>query len=261
MQFETFSVTLEGRLLTIAFNRPDAMNAVNLRLHEELAEVFIWAEQDPDSDVVVITGEGKAFSAGGDFSHIQNLAANPDLFDEEIRLAQKIIYSMLAMQKPLICRLNGHAVGLGATVALFCDVIYAAEHAKIGDPHVAVGLTAGDGGAIIWPYLIGVARAKEFLLSGKLLTAIDAAAIGLINKAVPFEQLDSLVSEYCQGLLDGPQLAIRNTKMLLNQELIAKVDMLLEKGLRLEKATLASADHREALAAIVEKRKPKFSAR
>ncbi len=260
MQFDTFTIKRKGRLLTIAFNRPDELNAVNLRLHEELAEVFTWAEQDPDSDVVVITGEGKAFSAGGDFTHIQNLAANPDLFDEEIRLAQKIIHSMLAMQKPLICRLNGHAVGLGATVALFCDVIYAAENAKIGDPHVAVGLTAGDGGAIIWPQLIGIARAKEFLMSGKLLTAREAADMGLINKAVPLEQLDALVSDYCQTLLDGAQLAIRHTKNLLNQELKAKVELLLEKGLKLEKQTLTSADHREALAALVEKRKPKFTA-
>jgi len=261
MRFDTFSTQRQDRLLTVAFNRPDAMNAVNLRLHEELAELFVWAEQDPDSDVVVLTGEGKAFSAGGDFEHIQNLAANPDLFDEEIRLAKQIIYSMLAMTKPLVCKLNGHAVGLGATVALFCDVIYAAEHAKIGDPHVSVGLTAGDGGAIIWPQLLGLARAKEFLLSGQLLKAVDAAQMGLINRAVPANELDELVNNYCLSLLNGAQLAIRNTKRLLNVELKQKVDLLLEQGLILEKETLKSADHREALSAIIEKRSPKFTSR
>lgn len=258
MLFQYFSINRDGRLLTIAFNRPQEMNAVNLGVHEELAEIFRWAQADETSDVVVLTGEGKAFSAGGDFTHIENLSANPDLFDEEIRLACKILDSMLAMTKPLICRLNGHAVGLGATVALFCDVIFAADHAKIGDPHVAIGLTAGDGGAIIWPQLVGIARAKEFLLSGRLLRASEAEKIGLVNHALPIAELDAKVAEYCQTLLGGAQLAIRNTKSLLNESLRRDVDALLLRGLRLEKETLKSADHREAIAAMREKRTPQF---
>lgn len=258
MQFNTIEVRRKGRLLTLALNRPDELNAVNLRLHEELADVFVWADGDSGSDVVVLTGNGKAFSAGGDFSHIQNLAANPDLFDEEIRLARRIVGSILDMQKPLVCRLNGHAVGLGATLALFCDVIFAADSAKIGDPHVSVGLTAGDGGAIIWPQLIGVHRAKEFLLTGQVLSATDAAQLGLVNHVLPIEELDEAVDAYCDKLLSGPQLAIRNTKELLNAPLKVLVDSLLGRGLELEKKTLQSEDHREALAALKEKRRPRF---
>jgi enoyl-CoA hydratase len=149
--YQTLELARRDRRLTITLNRPEALNAVNLRMHEELAEVFIFAARDPHSDVVVLTGAGRTFSAGGDLDHVAHNAANPQLFDEELRLARRIVFAMLDLDKPLLCRLNGHAVGLGATLALFCDVIFAAEHARIGDPHVAIGLVAGDGGAVIWP--------------------------------------------------------------------------------------------------------------
>src|SRR5690606_9418426 len=132
---------------------------------------------DSESDVVVLTGAGRAFSAGGDLDHIANNAAHPHLFDHEVRMAKRIIFAMLDLDKPLVCRLNGHAVGLGATLALFCDVIFAAEKAKIGDPHVHLGLVAGDGGAVIWAQRIGLGRAKEYLFTGELLSAQKAQEI------------------------------------------------------------------------------------
>ena len=113
--YATIALTRQGRLLTITLNRPDTLNAVNREMHEELADVFNFAAQDAGSDVVVLTGAGRAFSAGGDLEHIARNAANPDLFDEEARIAKRIVFAMLDMEKPLICRMNGHAVGLGAT--------------------------------------------------------------------------------------------------------------------------------------------------
>ncbi len=169
-EYRAIALARSGRLLTITLNQPDTLNAINLALHEELAEVFTFAAMDHHSDVVVLTGAGKAFSAGGNLDHISNNAANPELFDNEVRLAKRIIFSILDLDKPLVCRMNGHAVGLGATIALFCDVVFAAEHAKIGDPHVALGLVAGDGGALIWPQRIGLTLAKEFLLKKVVLT-------------------------------------------------------------------------------------------
>lgn len=256
--FETLKLTRSGRLLTITMCRPDTMNAVNLALHQELAEVFTYAAADEHSDVVVFTGSGKAFSAGGDIDHILRLTNNPDLFDEEVRLAKRIVFSMLDLDKPLICKMNGHAVGLGATLALFCDVIFAADTARIGDPHVAVGLVAGDGGAVIWPQLIGLCRAKEYLLTGELLTAQKAAELGLINHSVPVDQLDDQVNQFCDRLLRGARDAIRWTKVLLNQELKRVAHGLMDTGLAYEARTIRSADHREAIAAMQEKRKPVF---
>ncbi|MFT5481414.1 MAG: enoyl-CoA hydratase [Halieaceae bacterium] len=256
--YDTLALSRRGRLLTIALNRPDALNAINLRLHEELAEVFTFAATDEHSDVVVLTGKGRAFSAGGDMDHLRNNAQNPDLFDEEVRLAKRIIFSILDLEKPLVCRLNGHAVGLGATLALYCDMIFAADIAKIGDPHVSVGLVAGDGGAAIWPQRIGLCRAKEFLLTGELLTASKAAEIGLINYCLPLTELDAGVDDYCNRLLAGAQQAIRYTKVILNEELKRVTHAILDKGLAYEAQTIRSADHREAVKAIQEKRAPLF---
>lgn len=251
--YETLLLDRRERVLTITMNRPELMNAVNLKLHEELAEVFSFAAADTGSDVIILTGAGRAFSAGGDLDHILSNANNPDLFDEEVRLAKRIVFSMLDLDKPLVCRLNGHAVGLGATLALFCDVIFAADKAKIGDPHVAVGLVAGDGGAIIWPQLVGLCRAKEYLLSGELLTAQKAADIGLINHCVPAQELDQAVSAYCEKLLRNSTKAVRWTKVLLNQELKRVTHSLLETGLAYEALSIRSEDHKNAVKAMQEK--------
>jgi enoyl-CoA hydratase len=256
--YSTLELSRRGRLLTIAMNRPDTLNAVNLALHQELAEVFTYAAADQHSDVVVLTGRGKAFSAGGDMDHLRNNADNPDLFDEEVRLAKRIVFAMLDLDKPLVCRMNGHAVGLGATLALYCDMIFAADKARIGDPHVAVGLVAGDGGAAIWPQRVGLCRAKEYLLTGELLTAQTAAEIGLINRSVPVAELDAVVDDYCDRLLNGAQAAIRYTKVLLNQELKRVTHAVLDAGLAYEALTIRSADHREAVLAMQQKRAPQF---
>lgn len=257
-QYQTIALTRSGRLLTITLNLPDSLNACNLQMHNELAEVFTFATMDAHSDVVVLTGAGRAFSAGGDLDHIANNAANPHLFDHEVRMAKRIIFAMLDLDKPLICRLNGHAVGLGATLALFCDIIFAAENAKIGDPHVHLGLVAGDGGAVIWAQRIGLGRAKEYLLSGDLLSARKAEEIGLVNHCVPLEELDAAVQAYCDKLLQGATQAIRWTKILTNMELKRVTTAVLEAGIAYEAVSVRTADHREGVQALREKRKPVF---
>jgi enoyl-CoA hydratase len=256
--YATIALARKGRLLTVTLNRPDTLNAVNREMHEELADVFNFATQDEHSDVVVLTGAGRAFSAGGDLEHISRNAANPELFDEEARHAKRIVFAMLDLDKPLVCRLNGHAVGLGATLALLSDVIFAAESAKIGDPHVALGLVAGDGGAALWPQRVGFGRAKEYLLTGELLTARKAAEIGLINHCVPATELDGAVDAFCERLLNGSRNAIRWTKVLINLELKRVATAVMDAGLAYEAVTVRSADHREGVQALLEKRKPKF---
>ncbi|MCJ8156066.1 enoyl-CoA hydratase/isomerase family protein [Sphingomonas sp. LaA6.9] len=260
-KFRTILFERRGRMLVMTLNRPDALNAVDLDLHDELPEALAFAGRDAESDVILLTGAGKAFSAGGDIAHMEHNAANPHLFDHEARQAKRIVFALLDIEKPVVCRMNGHAVGLGASIALLCDVVFAADTAKIGDPHVGIGLVAGDGGAVVWAQRIGLARAKEYLLTGELLTATRAAEIGLINHAVPADQLDQAVDAFCQRLLDGAPNAIRWTKVLTNMELKRIAGAVMEAGIAYESVSVRSEDHREGIAALREKRTPKFTGR
>jgi enoyl-CoA hydratase len=185
-------------------------------------------------------------------------ARQPERFDVDVRRAKRIVYAILDLEKPLVCKLNGHAVGLGATVALLCDVIFASDTAKIGDPHVSVGLVAGDGGAFIWPQRIGYARAKEYLLTGELVPATKAEQIGLINQCLPAKELDAAVDAFCQRLLDGATNAIRWTKVTINLELKRIAHAVMDAGIAYEAVTVRSVDHQEAVEALQNKRLPVF---
>ena len=247
-----------GRLLTITLDDPQSLNAFGPSMHAGLIDALLFAATDPRSDVVVLTGAGRAFSAGGDIDRMAEVAQQPSLFDTAVVNAKRLLFALLDIEKPVIAKLNGHAVGLGATLALCCDVIFASELARIGDPHVAVGLVAGDGGAVIWPQLVGFARAKEYLLTGELIPAPRAAEIGLINHAVPAAQLDEAVQAFCERLLRGARQAIRWTKVTINLELKRIAHAVLDAGLGYEALTVRSADHREAVRAFQERRSPRF---
>lgn len=257
-KFDTIALARKGRLLTITLNRPDKLNAVDQQMHEDLVSVFTFAGEDEHSDVVIVTGAGRAFSAGGDLAHLSDTAARPELFDIDARHAKRIVFAILDVEKPLICRLNGHAVGLGATIALLCDVVFAADTAKIGDPHVSLGLVAGDGGAIVWPQRIGLARAKEYLMTGDLVPATKAAEMGLVNHCMPASELDASVDRFCQRLLNGSTNAIRWTKVLLNLELKRVAHAVMDPGIAYEAVTVRSADYREAVDALRNKSTPAF---
>lgn len=248
--FETIALTRRGRLLVLTLNRPQALNAFDAAMHVELIDALRFAGRDSRSDVILLTGAGRAFSAGGDLDRIDTFFDDPDVFDQEAADAKRIVFALLDIEKPVVARLNGAAVGLGATLALFCDVIFAAESAVIGDPHVRVGLVAGDGGAAIWPQLVGFARAKEYLMTGALLPAARAAEIGLINHAVPDAGLDQRVDAFCDELLAGATRAIRWTKVTINLELKRIAHALLDPGLAYESLSVRTREHREAVRAM-----------
>lgn len=256
-QFETIELSRKWRRLTITMNRPEVLNAFGGPMHGEFVAALEFAATDPGSDVVVITGAGRAFSAGGDIDAMQHFVDNPDEFAGEVDMAKRLIFALLDIEKPVIARINGAAVGLGATIALFCDVTFAVDTAKIGDPHVAIGLVAGDGGAVIWPQLVGLHRAKEFLMTGELLTAKRAADMGLVNHVLPKKGLDSAVDGFCELLLVGAQPAIRGTKAILNIELRRVAEAVLGPGLEREAETLRSAEHRARVAEFARKARRK----
>jgi len=257
-QYQSINFERQGKVLQVTLNRPDKLNAVDEEMHGELACLFSDIANDPDSEVIVLTGAGRAFSAGGDIDWMQKMIDIPNSFEKTAREGRRIIYSLLDCQKPIIAKVNGHATGLGATIALFCDVIFASDSAKIGDPHVSVGLVAGDGGAVIWPQLIGYARAKEYLLTGDLMTASEAARIGLINHAVPSSELDGRVDEFVNRLVSGAAKSIRWTKASVNIGLKHMVQTVLDTSLAYEEMSSRTADHQEAVNAFREKRRPQF---
>ena len=242
-------------------NRPEQLNAIDEELHGELARIFYDVAGDEETDVVVFTGAGSAFCAGGDLDWIDRMHGDPRAFARTVWEGKRVINSLLDIEQPVIARLPGHAIGLGCTLALFCDITYAADTAKIGDPHVSVGLVAGDGGAVIWPQLIGYARAKEYLMTGDLLTAAQAAEIGLINHAVPADQLDDAVNAMADRLAGGATNAIRWTKAAVNLGLKQVANAVLDTAFNFEAMSQMTQDHKIATQAFLNREKPKFTGR
>jgi len=257
--YETIRFSRDGRVLTLTIDGPGPVNAVNAVMHQELSQVFADAQTDSDSDLIILTGAGKAFCAGGDMDWFEEMIADPAKFQAIGPEAKRIVMSLLELEKPIICRLNGAAAGLAATMALLCDVIIADEKAVIGDPHVKVGLVAGDGGAVIWPQLVGFAKAKELLMTGDLLQAKEALSLGLINYAVPTDQLDAKVNELVSKILGNPKWAVRWTKTVTNIPLKELVAKLMEPSIAYETLSNMTKDRAEAVAAFKEKRTPHYT--
>lgn len=256
--YEAIEWRHEGRILYLTMNRPESLNAVDAAMHTELARVFTDAGNDPDSDVIVLTGAGRAFCAGGDLGWQQDAIDDPESFEKTALEAKQIVFSLLDCEKPIIAKVNGPAVGLGCTMALFCDVIFANEETFLSDPHVRVGLVAGDGGAVIWPQLIGYARAKEFLMTGDRVPAKRAAEIGLINHAVPAAELDATVADFAKRLQSSALKAVKWSKVSVNIGLKQLAHAIMDTSIAYESLSNVSADHKEAIAAMREKRAPVF---
>lgn len=262
MKYQSYSslrFSNTDRVLTVTIDSGARMNAVNDDLHRELAQVFTDVQNDPDCDIVVLTGAGDAFCAGGDMEWFQEMIDDPRRFRSIAPEGKRIVFSLLELEKPLICRLNGAAAGLGCSIALLCDVIVASNTAVIGDPHVKVGLVAGDGGAVIWPQLVGFARAKEFLMTGEMIPADKAAEWGMINYSVPPDQLDAKVSEVVAKVAANPRWAVRWTKTAVNLTLKQIASQVMDAAIAYEISTNSMADRQEAVSAFVEKRAPHFS--
>jgi enoyl-CoA hydratase len=259
--FEDLEVSRNGDVLRVVIDRPgDPLNSVGETLHGELAVLFGALQQERAARAVLLTGRGRAFSAGGDYRWFPALQDPGRL--EDLRLdAKQMIWDLLDVHLPIVCALNGPAVGLGASIALLCDAVFMAESATIADPHVKVGLVAGDGGTVAWPLAMGPVRAKRYLLTGDPVPAAEAERIGLVNEVVPDAELDQRASEFAHRLASGAPLAVQYTKQAVNKLVKDALNDAFDVATALEILTFRSDDHREALAAIAEKRPPRFEGR
>jgi len=257
-QFEALEVSHDNGIVSVRLNRPQAKNAIDAQMHVELMDLLRLVGTDPDARVVTLTGAGNCFCAGGDMSLMERSLTDHALWGGNMDQARDLLMAIVDLDRPIIAAVNGAAVGLGATIALFCDIVIAAETARISDPHVAVGLSAGDGGALIWPELIGYAQAKKFLLTGLPITGAEAARIGLVSEAVSADALDARVAELARHIAALPAVAVRLTKKSINMALRQKIDATIEAHLGYETRSHLTRDHAEAVRAMLEKRATVF---
>ncbi len=258
LELETIRVERDGPLVIATIDHPRSpVNAVDAVLHRDLAELFRAAKVESRARAMVLTGAGRAFSAGGDMSWFPELR-RPDRLHALRREGKQLVWDLLDVEVPIVCGLNGHAAGLGASVALLCDVIVMAEEATVVDPHVQVGLVAGDGGAAVWPLLVGPLAAKRHLLLGEPLVASDALRWGVASQVCAATEVGSAARTWAQRLAAQPPLAVQGTKHAVNAQLKQALLTSFDVSTALEIACFASSDHAEAVDAFVERRPGRF---
>jgi enoyl-CoA hydratase len=261
MKYEEYQHLLfehrDDGILLITINRPDVLNATNNRLHWELSRVWKDIDEDPETRVVVITGSGRAFSAGGDLEMIERMAGSAANIGQAWREAGDIVYNMINLDKPVISAINGVAVGAGLVVALLSDISIISETARFTDGHTKLGVVAGDHAAIVWPLLCGMAKAKYYLLTSDFIDGREAERIGLVSLCVPAAEVLPRAFEVADKLATGAQQAIRWTKRSLNNWL-RMAGPIFDQSIALEMLTFMDEDVREGAAAIREKRPPRF---
>lgn len=259
---ENLAVAVDDRVLRLTLNNPEKLNANTAAMHWALSRIWDDIDADPEVLCVVFTGAGdRAFSAGGDPAQMKQTLGDGDHWLRLAAESRRIIHGMLACNKPIVARLNGHAVGFGATLALASDITIGVRGAKFGDPHCNTGLVCGDGGALLWAQMAGYVVAREFLFTGRLVTMEEAVGLGLLNYAVPREELDAKVESIVRAITSGAGRSIQLTKNVLNLPLRQAALATMDLGMANETISAFSEDHREAVHAMLEKRPPKFTGR
>ncbi len=262
--YKFLDIQREGGIATLTLNQPDNRNAVHAEMHAELEQIWRDLSMDREVNVIVFTGAGKVFSAGGDIKRMAARFGSDEGWDHSLAIpaaTHRLFEGMLDVKQPIIAAVNGDAVGLGATLALFADVAIIADTAKFGDSHVKVGLVAGDGGAVVWPLLVGPARAKEFLMRGRLVNGTEAHALGLVNHVVPAAEVMATARSMAEELNALPPLAVRWTKLAVNKWMKHQMNLILDASIAYEMLSINSHDHHEAAMAFIEKRKPVYKGR
>jgi enoyl-CoA hydratase len=237
----------DGPIAVLTMNNPDARNAFTDGLHEALQEVWLHLAEDHSLRAVVLTGAGKAFSAGGDIPGFIRSYESPDHRRLSLRRARRLMDAMAEFPKPVVAAVNGPAVGLGCSVAITCDLVLIAESAWLADTHVSVGLVAGDGGAATWPLFMSLLKAKEYLLTGDRIPAAEAVNLGLANRVVPDDQLMKEAIALAERLAAQPAQAVQETKRALNIHLQAAISLVAPFALSAEAESFATDDIRQTI--------------
>jgi enoyl-CoA hydratase len=248
----------ESGVLLVTMNRPEIYNAADEAMHNQLSRVWTDISRDEQTRVAVITGAGKAFSAGGDLAMVQRMAGDYDRVARMLSEMSDLVYNMINCEKPIISAINGVAVGAGLVIAVLADISICAADARLGDGHVKLGAAAGDHAAIIWPLLCGMAKARYHLLTGEMIDGTEAERIGLVSKVLPRDEVLAEALRVAASLAVGSQLAIRLTKRTLNSWL-RQAGPIFDQSAAYEMLTFMGPDLAEGAAALREKRPPKFA--
>jgi enoyl-CoA hydratase/carnithine racemase len=244
---DVLQVEEDGPVRIVRLNRPDALNATNHELHEGLAALFPQLDADSEARAAVITGNGRAFSAGGDFTYLDQLTRDDDLRRQTLVHGKQIVTGMVACRVPVVAGVNGPAVGLGCSLVALSDIVYMAESAHLADPHVMVGLVAADGGPVTWPLLTSLQLAKEYALTGDPIPAARAAAIGLVNHVCPDGEVLDTALACAHRIAKLPRRATEDTKRILNLHLERAVLAALDFALTAEDRSFTSPELRANL--------------
>ena len=248
-------------ICVLTMTDPEKLNAVGPHNHWELEHIWVDLARDEAIKIIVFTGAGRAFSAGGDVKKMAARAQTEYGLQYALRVPQntlRLFEHMLLCPQPIIAAVNGDALGLGTTLALFSDMSIVAEDARLGDTHIKVGLVAGDGGAVIWPLLVGLQRAKEYLMRGKVLTGAEAKAMGLVNHAFPKDKVLDEALAIAREIAAQPIWAVRWSKAAVNKQLKAQLNQILELSIAYESMTMLTHDYASATRAFANKEKPVF---
>ena len=245
------------RVLRITLNRPEALNAVDAETHKQLTYIWRTIDEDRDINAVIITGAGKAFSAGGDLRMAQKMLTDHETRLVEWKHAKDLVYNVINCSKPIVSAINGVAVGAGLVAGILADVSIAGRSARIIDGHTRLGVAAGDAAAIIWPLLCGMAKAKYYLLTCRPIDGAEAERIGLVSMCVDDDKLQDTALEVAKELASGAQSAIRWTKYALNNWL-RMAGPTFDASLAMEFMGFSGPEVQEGMSALKEKRRPKF---
>ena len=248
----------ETGVAVVRINRPDKYNAMNMRLHFEIGRVWRDLDADQRVRVIIITGNGPAFSAGGDTDMTLAMTNDVEIRRHVFEDARAIVKEMIECSKPIISAVNGAAVGAGMVVAVLADISIASSTAVFGDGHTKIGVAAGDHACAIWPLAMGMAKAKLYLLTGENIPATTAEKLGLISEVVEKDKVFQRAEELALTLARGPQHALRATKYSLNQWLRQSILTSMDTSLALEILNFSEPDAKEGIQSFIEKRKPKF---
>jgi enoyl-CoA hydratase/carnithine racemase len=251
----------EDGVAVVTLNDPEKLNAVGPHNHWQLEDIWLSLGRDESIKVIVVTGAGKAFSAGGDIKLMAQRAGTEYGLQYALRVPQNTLRlweQFLLCPQPVIAAVNGDSFGLGTSLMAFSDMSIVAEDAKLGDTHIRIGMAAGDGGAVMFPLLIGPQKAKEYLMRGKVFTGAEAADIGLANYAFPREEVLNEALKIAREIAAQPIWAVRWSKAAVNKQIKTQVNQILELSIAYEAATMLTEDYGEAARAFAEKRKPVF---